>query len=210
MLSIIYSKILQALESSTLSNIFSGFLLLLVACIFTLVSTYTNDALHAMAVILSWENAIILKAVVSVLVVFNASTIFTFVVRTLEGMAPESESVRTIDSIDGIPRVELMDHLFTVGSFKRDDVEQKWKIPRYRVAEISKKLEDLGVLVRGENNARVLNTEFTREDIGVLLDGKSSVGEIGIFTRKTESGFSHKPSGQELMDRVSPFITRRI
>ncbi len=36
-----------------------------------------------------------------------------------------------------------MDHLFTVGTFKRDEVEKKWGIPRYRVTEISKKLEDL-------------------------------------------------------------------
>jgi len=110
-------------------------------------------------------------------------------------MGAMSGSVRTIDSIDGIPRLELLDHLFTVGTFKRDDVENKWKIPRYRVTEISKKLEDLGVLVRGENNARVLNTDFTREDIASMIDGKKSFFDIKVFTRKVENGYSHRPSG---------------
>jgi hypothetical protein len=120
------------------------------------------------------------------------------------------QSVRTIDSIDGIPRLELLDHLFTVGTFKRDEVEKKWGIPRYRVTEISKKLEDLGVLVRGENNARVLNTEYTRSDLAILLGEHGSFEDIKILTRKTDNGYSHRPSGSEVLERVSPFIIRPL
>lgn len=211
--SILVSKILDVLESSTLSQIFSGFLLIIASVIITVVLTYTDDSVEAFRAILTWENAIIAKGTVVTLFVFNFSRLLAFILWWFEsgiGMGAMSGSVRTIDSIDGIPRLELLDHLFTVGTFKRDDVENKWKIPRYRVTEISKKLEDLGVLVRGENNARVLNTDFTREDIASMIDGKKSFFDIKVFTRKVENGYSHRPSGWEIMERVSPFVTRPL
>lgn len=209
--SILVSKILDVLESSTLSQIFSGFLLILASIILTVVLTYTDDSKEAFRAILTWENAIIAKAIVTTLLVFNFSRILSYVLQKFESiMAAIPESVRTIDSIDGIPRLELLDHLFTVGTFKRDEVEKKWGIPRYRVTEISKKLEELGVLTRGENNSRVLNTEFTRSDIATLLGDRESVEDIKMLTRKTDGGFSHRPSGSEVLQRVSPFVTRPL
>ena len=109
----------------------------------TVVLTYTDDSLEAFRAILTWENAIIAKAIVVTLFVFNFSRIVSVILTKFEFVLASREEIRTIDSIDGIPRLELLDHLFTVGSFKRDDVEKKWGIPRYRVTEISKKLEDL-------------------------------------------------------------------
>lgn len=208
--SILVSKILDVLESSTLSQIFSGFFLLLASIIITVVITYTDDSVRVFSAILWWENAIIAKAIVSIIFVFNFSSLVSYVLEKFESMLASHDNIRTIDSIDGIPRIELLDHLFTAGNFKRDEVEKKWNIPRYRVTEISKKLEDLGVLVRGENNARVLNTEYTRSDLATLLDGFDSVSEIKMLTRKTVSGFSHVPSGSEVLQRVSPFVTRPL
>lgn len=193
--SIIVSKILDILESSTLSQIFLSFLAIIAIIFLTVVFTYTDDSLYVFGAILSWENAIIAKAILSALFVFNFSRIVAAILGWFESiMAPGLESVRTIDSIDGIPRLELLDHLFTVGTFKREDVEKKWGIPRYRVTIISKKLEDLGVLSRGENNARILNPEFTRADLATLLGDHESVEDIKVFTRKTDRGYSHRPS----------------
>jgi chromate transport protein ChrA len=123
---ILVSKILEILESSTLSQIFSGFLLLLASIIITVVFTYTDDSIEAFRAILTWENAIIMKAIVITLFVFNFSRIISVILIKFESILASREEIRTIDSIDGIPRLELMDHLFTVGSFKRDDVESKW------------------------------------------------------------------------------------
>lgn len=124
--SILVSKILDVLESSTLSQIFSGFLLFLASIILTVVLTYTDDSKEAFRAILTWENAIIAKAIVTTLLVFNFSRILSYVLQKFESILASHTVIRTIDSIDGIPRLELMDHLFTVGSFKRDDVESKW------------------------------------------------------------------------------------
>lgn len=209
--SILVSKALDVLESSTLSQIFSGFLLLLLAVIVTVVATYTDSSLEVFQVILSWENKIILKAVISLLFVFNFSRLVSYALSSfesfLESARPRSEPV---ECIDGIPRVELLDHLFTFGTFKREEVEKKWSIPRYRVTELSKKLEEVGVLVRGENNGRVLNTEFSRADVSSILDGKKAAEELRPLMRKVENGFSHRPSAREIADRVSPFVTRPL
>lgn len=208
--SILVSKILDVLESSTLSQIFSGFLLFLASIILTVVLTYTDDSKEAFRAILTWENAIIAKAIVTTLLVFNFSRILSYVLQKFESILASHTVIRTIDSIDGIPRLELMDHLFTVGSFKRDDVESKWWIPRYRVTAISKKLEELGVLIRGENNSRVLNPEYTRSDLATLLGDHESVEDIKMLTRKTDGWFSHRPSGSEVLQRMSPFVTRPL
>lgn len=184
--SILVSKILDVLESSTLSQIFSGFLLLLASIIITVVLTYTDDSIAAFRAILSWENAIITKAVVITLLVFNFSKILALILEWFESLLATHTDIRTIDSIDGIPRLELMDHLFTIGTFKRDDVESKWAIPRYRVTAISKKLEDLGVLIRGENNSRILNPEYTRADLATLLGDHQSMDDVKVLTRKTD------------------------
>lgn len=184
--SILVSKVLDVLESSTLSQIFSGFLLLLASIILTVVLTYTDDSIEAFRAILSWENAIIAKAIVITLLVFNFSKILALILEWFESLLATHTDIRTIDSIDGIPRLELMDHLFTIGTFKRDDVESKWKIPRYRVTAISKKLEDLGVLIRGENNSRILNSEYTRADLATLLGDHKSMDDVKVLTRKTD------------------------
>jgi len=112
--SILVSKILDVLESSTLSQIFSGFLLLLASIIVTVVLTYTNDSIEAFRAILAWENAIIMKGVVVTLFIFNFSKILALILEWFESLLATHTDIRTIDSIDGIPRLELMDHLFTV------------------------------------------------------------------------------------------------
>jgi len=208
--SILVSKILDVLESSTLSQIFSGFLLLLASIIVTVVLTYTNDSIEAFRAILAWENAIIMKGVVVTLFIFNFSKILALILEWFESLLATHTDIRTIDSIDGIPRLELMDHLFTVWTFKRDEVESKWAIPRYRVTAMSKKLEDLGVLIRWENNSRILNPEYTRSDLATLLGNHESVDNIRILTRKTDGWFSHRPSGSEVLQRMSPFVTRPL
>lgn len=77
--SILVSKILDVLESSTLSQIFSGFLLIIASVIITVVLTYTDDSIEAFRAILTWENAIIAKGTVVTLFVFNFSRLLAFI-----------------------------------------------------------------------------------------------------------------------------------
>ncbi len=98
--SILISKFLDILESSTLSQIFSGFLLLLASIIITVVFTYTDDSIEAFRAILTWENAIIAKAIVATLFVFNFSRILSWILQKFESVLASHDEIRTIDSID--------------------------------------------------------------------------------------------------------------
>lgn len=77
-------------------------------------------------------------------------------------LAEESESQ---EMIEGIPVNELIAHLIKFRSFKRTEVEAKFWIARHRFTEIADKLESIWILSRGENNARVLNSERSQFDM---------------------------------------------
>lgn len=83
--------------------------------------------------------------------------------------AQKPQEIENGSTLEGIPVVELLDHLFEKESFKREEVENKFGIPRNRYTTLAIKLENIGVLIRGENNARVLNTEYSRADVAAIL-----------------------------------------
>lgn len=86
-------------------------------------------------------------------------------------------------NIEGIPATELIDHLFEFESFKRTDVLGKFGIPANRFENIAKKLEELGLLVRGDNNSRILAPGTSREKIAEALgesDGSAETIKVPI------------------------------
>ena len=111
------------------------------------------------------------------------------------------------DEIDGIPVSELLDHLFTAKSFKRDEIEEKFKLPRYRHTELAKKLKEIGVLVQGPCNAHVLNGEFSRQDIALMLRGKTSTEDLEPLFRKRGTSYTAEPSAGEIEKRVSALLS---
>ena len=77
----------------------------------------------------------------------------------------EVEKEQSQAMIEWIPVIELIDHLFTEQSFKREDVEKKFWIARHRFTDVVNALEECAILIRGENNSRVLNPNITRQEI---------------------------------------------
>ena len=120
---------------------------------------------------------------------------------TLDALPERAEP--TEDTIEGIPTVELLDHLFTAKSFKRDDIESKFRVPRYKVSALTKKFKELGVLVSGENNASVLNPEFSRQDLASILRDASSADDLEPLFRKDELGYTSRPSMPDIEKRAA-------
>lgn len=81
-------------------------------------------------------------------------------------------------SIEWIPVLELIDHLFVAKSFKREDVEKKFWIARHRFSEVAQALEECWILVRGENNARVLNPNITKQEIVACVAEAKEASQI--------------------------------
>lgn len=110
---------------------------------------------------------------------------------------------RTTDELEGIPHSELLDHLFTEKSFKRNDIENKFLLPRYKVTELKAELERVGVLVRGENNAHILNPAYSRQDVASIIHGKQRGRDLEMLFRKKGSGFTTEPSAKEIEARAA-------
>ncbi|WP_146118976.1 hypothetical protein [Blastopirellula marina] len=121
---------------------------------------------------MTWHNYAIPTVLWIFGLVFSAPRIF----RLLSAFFTTEE--QEVESIEGIPTSELLDHLFTFGTFKRDDIEDKFKIPRYRYTALAKKLKELDVLTSGENNATVLNPDCSREHVASILEGKTTAAEL--------------------------------
>lgn len=110
---------------------------------------------------------------------------------------------REAGELEGIPHSELLDHLFTARSFKRQDIEDKFLIPRYKVTELKAELERVGVLVRGENNAHILNPEYSRQDVASIIQPVQRAKDLQPLFRKKGNGFTTQPSAKEIEKRVA-------
>jgi len=203
--SIIWNKLLDNIENATFSQISIFLLLCALSFFLTLLFTYTDQTVEFAMKFLTAYNFLAIKFVVSVVIVFNFWKIFD----ALKPLPEENEVKATGNTIEWIPVVELLDHLFEFESFKRDDIEDKFGIPRNRFTDLAKKLESLHVLIRGENNSRILNPEFSRSDIAIMLEGKSSTEELKPLNRMTsETSGTSEPSGKTIIERVSEFLTQ--
>lgn len=203
--SIIWSKLLDNLENATFAQISIFVLLCALSFLMTLILTYTEQTVETIMKFVQAYNFLALKSVISFLVVFN----FRKILEALKEVPEEKEVTATGKTIEWIPVVELLDHLFEFESFKRDDIEEKFGIPRNRFTDLAKKLETLNVLIRGENNSRVLNPEFTRSDIATMLEGKSSTAELKPLNRMiSERSGTSEPSWKTIFERVSAFLTQ--
>ncbi len=122
---------------------------------------------------------------------------------------PAPQKIENGHTLEGIPTVELLDHLFQFESFKREDIEKKFWIPRNRYTTLAIKLENIGVLIRGENNARVLSTEYSRADVAAILEQAESAKELkAVFRQVGPTSYTKQPTGkwiiQKVMDAMAP------
>lgn len=202
---IIWNKLLDILEDSSFSQISFWLLLFSLSILLTFVLTYTEQTIDFSMKVIQWNNFLPLKAAISFVVIFN----FQKIVSTVKKMIPERIEAPTGETIEWIPVIEMLDHLFEFESFKRDDIEKKFGIPRNRFTSLAQKLEDIGALVRGENNSRVLNPEFSRSDIASILEWKTKAEDLRRLNRSiSPTAWTCEPSKPSIIERVSEFLKR--
>lgn len=182
-------KIAQNIHDSTFGEIlrFLGGVIIVLALTYLL--TFPRHAWATLSTFFQLKNLIVPKFILSVVLVRSFPKIYKFI----KSKKPRYETVDE-NQIEGIPTVELIDHLFETQSFKRGDVEYKFNIPRNRYQRLAEKLESNGVLVRGENNSRILNEEVRRQDIVKMLEGAESSCEIQNYIKKDKNHYSFKPT----------------
>lgn len=82
------------------------------------------------------------------------------------------------DTVEGIPRAALRDHLLRAGTFKLADAERKWSVPRYRYTALVKRLKELEVLTHGANNATVLKEGIKAAELDAILSSGTTAAEL--------------------------------
>lgn len=186
--SVMYKKILESLENSSFKEIFKMILIVFATIITTFILTYPKEILQLFEMVFRWNNSILSKAIISFVIFYNFWRIIDFF-KSLD-ISPKNNW----ENIEWIPTLELIDYIFENKSFKRDEVEQTFGIPRNRFEKLAKKLDELNIIIRWANNARVLNEEFTRQEVYKILEWKSSAEELkNIFSKVSDSVYQVAP-----------------
>ncbi len=154
----------------------------------------------------SWNNGAIIKMAFIFVLTLNFTKIAQLGVKAWKNL-PEARKEEMAGTLEGIPTVELLDHLFQFKSFKRSEVEEKFGLPRNRYTTLAMKLENLGVLIRGENNARVLNEEYSRADIAAIMASSWSVkGLKKVFRQVGPTSFTSEPTAKGIAGKVQEML----
>ena len=202
--SIVWRKVIKSVERATLHQTIKFFVQLIGAVCITILLVYPSLLLTCASFLFQVGN--------------NALPKFTLVFgliryrKQLQRIYKRFQNKKTTYSIEGIPAVELLDHLFTTGSFKRDDIKRRFAIPHDRYQRLAKKLESLGILVRGEKNARILNEAYTRQDIAAILHNKRKASDLEEVLRpiglpgEGNASYTMEPSMDRVQERVDEII----
>lgn len=171
-----YSKLLDSIESSTFSGMFAfgaktTGAILIAASLFD-----TQTAVETAKHVFVFADYAIPKTALSFAVIFGwryearfARWMIAPIMDRFQGEEDEDEEDDGIAQIRGIPVSEIVDHLFSEKSFKIKDVQEKLAISRGNYDFLSKGLEECGILVRGENNSKIIDKEFSREQVVSIL-----------------------------------------
>lgn len=196
--SVMYKKILESLENSSFKEIFKMILIVFATIITTFILTYPKEILQLFEIIFARNNSILLKAIISFIIFYN----FWRIIETIKNIDLWFSQNEKIDQIEWIPTLELVDYLFENKSFKRDNIEKTFWIPRNRFEKLAKKLDELNIIIRWANNARVLNEEFTRQEVYKILEWKSSAEELkNIFSKVSDSIFLKAPAIKNMIQK---------
>lgn len=155
-----------------------------------------ESAYRSFLAIMSAQGFLLPKLVVFWLAVSNWRKIS----KLIKSYRKYPEGVKTIE---GVPDYEILHHLFMAQSFKREEVLKKFNMSARRFDKLAKKLEEIGVLVRGENNSRVLNNEFTREELADIMGQASHAEEIKKPIRIFQFGKAAKLRASEIKIKFS-------
>lgn len=173
MTSVIWHKLVDTVDRHSFLQIGTFLVLSFIAGI---MSSFAVDGGSLAMAVLSWRNHAIPNIVTMVTFVFCvpwfARKVCMALLDIYEHYTTSYEPIEDDqETVHGVPVTELLDYLFTVKTFKRDDVESRFKIPRYKYTMLTKAMKKAGVLVHGINNQTVLADGVSRAYVAGVLTG---------------------------------------
>ena len=202
LLSALWQKLVAFVAEHSLREIGTFLLLAFVAGLLSALVVSTEPMVRLLGQVVAWHAYAPLKVATVFALVFNARRIIDFM-RAWFAAPPDS------NTIEEMPTAEVLDWLFSRRSFQVDEVTDNFQAKRYRVERLVKKLKELQVLVAdpANNNASVLNAEFSRQDVASIFRGKRDARELEPLFRKKDGYLTSVPSAKEIEERVAPLLS---
>lgn len=199
-ISILWSKFLSELEETSLQNIAETTAKIVMALFlfFLLIDIPENTKRLKFAIF--WHDMILLKILVSFLIVFRYRDFISIWNSIEESFEEFLQKSKKEDSAEwfGVPIIEIADYLFSEKKFPRADIMERFGISRSVADSMAGELSNVDILIRGENNGRVLNGQFSRSDIVSILSTNVN-NKLDKLFRKVEWWYTHLPSMPELL-----------
>lgn len=171
---VIWTKMIEAAEERTLGEI-GGFFFKPVAVAALSAGMLTQG--KAFDAAMEWRGFTLPTIFTAIVFVYGLPPLFRMVMDTAGDVRERVKASVPNERMEGVATDALIDHIFTTKGFRRAEIEQKFRIPRHRVTLLSDRLEELGILIRGENNARVLGS-VSRDQVRRMLEGKTVAEEL--------------------------------
>lgn len=211
----LWYKLIDCVDRHTFRDIAIFFALLATATVFS-VAAYDDG--KYLDFVIKWKGGTIPNTLFFFAFTFSAPRLYRGVRDALldtlsrvgadaEGEYEEEEEPEDVEPISGIPIIELLDYLMKVKTFKRDAVEEKFKVARYKYTALVKKLKESGALVHGVNNQTMLNPEWSRARLAGVLTGEGEPVNIirpipsPLFTRRRISETPKETVEKPMCDR---------
>ncbi len=162
--SIMRQKYLTALDQASAGSIFLTLLDIFMGIVICAFLVFPGPTSVAIAYVMSFYGFAIPKVIGGILAIVmlrNRKAIARFF-RKRDGSNQHT--------LEGIPVPELLDFLFRTGGFRLAEAKgNPLFCSRKTYDRLAPKLEELGVLIRGENNSRLLSPDMMREEVAAIL-----------------------------------------
>ena len=169
---VIADKAIAYVRANRAGRIFRKALEVITALILGVLALYPGEVLNAFDSLLKLNNFAIPKVSIVAVGFLARKSIIRLFKRCAKLV--HSFSLQHEKLLDGIPVAELCDYMIRNKHFKREGVNgvrETFGLNMERFNKLASKLEENGVLVRGENNGRVLDAKWSRQSLIDYLSG---------------------------------------
>lgn len=199
-ISILWNKFLAELQETSLQNIAGTTAKIVMALFLFFLLIDTAGNLKRLKFAIFWHDLILLKILVSFLIVFRYRdfiSIWNSIEESFEEFLTKDKKEHSAEWF-GIPIIEIADYLFSEKKFPRAEIMERFGVSRSVADSMAGELSQVEILVRWENNSRVLNWQFSRSDIVSILSSNVD-NKLDKLFRKVDGGYSHLPSMPEYL-----------
>lgn len=183
---VIKNKIVAYVDDHKASQLFKQVVELLAGVFIGAIFVAPAQIMESTEFLLKTNDFALPKMVGVMILFFGRKFIFSYVKKTRQSLHIKKAMLSEESFIDDIPVAELVDYMLRNKHFKREGVNgvrATFGLNMEKFNRLAKKLEENKVLVRGENNGRILAGHWSRQALVDYLSGeKKSVDLLPRFT----------------------------